>query len=128
MNLATNLKGGVPYQPWAADLVKKRGADLAKDHPNVRCLPRGAVRVLTDDYYKRFFQTPDRLLILTERNMAYRQIFTDGRPPPPDPEPDLERLLRGEVGWGHAGHPNRRFPRRIWGWTPQGTLLPAPPK
>jgi hypothetical protein len=30
---------------------------------------------------------PGRLLILTERNMQYRQIFLDGRPLPPDPNP-----------------------------------------
>ena len=29
----------------------------------------------------------NRLLILTERNMQYRQIFTDGRPLPQDPNP-----------------------------------------
>ncbi len=87
LNIAHNLKGGVPYQPWAADLVKKRKADLAKDDPNVRCMPRGAPRIWTDDYYKRLIQTPDRLIILTERNMQYRQIFTDGRSLPVDPNP-----------------------------------------
>jgi hypothetical protein len=96
MNLARSVKGGPPYQPWAADLVQKRGADLAKDDPNVRCLPRGALRILTDDYYKRFFQTPDRLLILTERNMAYRQIFTDGRPLPVDPNPTWNGYSTGK--------------------------------
>jgi hypothetical protein len=45
------------------------------------------VRVLTDDYYKRFFQAPVRVLILTERNMAHRQIFIDGRALPADPNP-----------------------------------------
>jgi hypothetical protein len=80
LNIARNLKGGLPYQPWAAELVKKRRADNAKDDPNVRCMPRGALRIWTDDYYKRIFQTPDRWIILTERNMQYRQIFTDGRP------------------------------------------------
>src|SRR5207302_1235968 len=30
---------------------------------------------------------PDRIVILTERNMQYRQIFTDGRPLPVDPNP-----------------------------------------
>src|SRR5579884_3689027 len=82
INIAANLKGGLPYQPWTAELVRKRMADLAKDDPNVRCMPRGAPRIWTDDYYKRLIQTPDRLIILTERNMQYRQIFLDGRPLP----------------------------------------------
>ena len=44
LNIARGLKGGLPYQPWAAELVKKRRADNAKDDPNVRCMPRGALR------------------------------------------------------------------------------------
>jgi hypothetical protein len=87
MNLANTLKAGPPYQPWSAELVKKRRADNMKDDPNVRCMPRGALRIWTDDYYKRIVQTPERLLVITERNMQYRQIFTDGRPLPVDPNP-----------------------------------------
>jgi hypothetical protein len=45
------------------------------------------LRIWTDDYYKRIFQVPDRVLVLTERNMQYRQIFMDGRPFPVDPNP-----------------------------------------
>src|SRR6202161_4195631 len=86
-NIARNFKGSLPYQPWAAELVKKRKEDKAKDDPNVRCMPRGALRIWTDDYYKRIFEAPDRVIILTERNMQYRQIFTDGRPLPDDPNP-----------------------------------------
>jgi hypothetical protein len=87
INIAATLKDGPPpYQPWAAELVKKRTADQGSD-PNVHCMPRGSLRILTDDYYKRFIQVPDRLVILTERNMQYRQIFTDGRPFPEDPNP-----------------------------------------
>jgi hypothetical protein len=87
LNIAHNFKGNVPYQPWAAELVKKRKGDNAKDDPNVRCMPRGALRIWTDDYYKRIFQLPDRIIIITERNMQYRQIFMDGRALPPDPNP-----------------------------------------
>jgi len=87
INLAATLKGGnPPYQPWAADLVKQRKADQGAD-PNVHCMPRGAPRIWSDDYYKRIFQVPGRLLILTERNMQYRQIFMDGRPMLDDPNP-----------------------------------------
>ena len=57
MNLARTLKGGLPYQPWAAELVKKRKADNVKDDPNVRCMPRGALRIWTDDYYKRIIRS-----------------------------------------------------------------------
>ncbi len=86
INIAQTLKNPLPYQPWAADLVKKRSVEQGLD-PNVHCMPRGAPRIWTDDYYKRIFMVPGRMLILTERNMQYRQIFTDGRALPKDPTP-----------------------------------------
>jgi hypothetical protein len=85
-NIAASLKSPVPYQPWAAELVKKRSVEQGLD-PNVHCMPRGAPRIWTDDYYKRIFEVPGRVIILTERNMQYRQIFTDGRKFPADPNP-----------------------------------------
>ena len=87
INIAATLKGGnPPYQPWAAELAKKRKGEQGAD-PNVHCMPRGAPRIWTDDYYKRIFEVPGRMLILTERNMQYRQIFLDGRPMLDDPNP-----------------------------------------
>jgi hypothetical protein len=86
MNLAATLEGPLPYQPGVADLVEHRTSSQDED-PNVHCMPRGAPRIWTDDYYKRIFQLSDRVVILTERNMQYRQIFTDGRPLPEDMNP-----------------------------------------
>ena len=113
MNIASNLKGGPPYKPGVADLVKARTRDQVQD-PNVHCMPRGAPRIWTDDYYKRIIQTPERLIILTERNIQYRQIFTRWAASSGGSEPDLERLFHGEVGRRHAGGPNHRVPRRLW--------------
>jgi hypothetical protein len=86
MNIAASLNGALPYKPGVADLVKHRTAAQDED-PNVHCMPRGAPRIWTDDYYKRIFQVTGRLILLTERNMQYRQIFTDGRPLPADQNP-----------------------------------------
>jgi len=86
INIAATLKGGLPYRPGVAELVKRRTAAQDED-PNAHCMPRGAPRIWTDDYYKRIFQVSDRVIILTERNMQYRQIFTDGRPLPKDQNP-----------------------------------------
>ena len=86
INIAATLKDPLPYRPWAAELVKKRTVEQGLD-PNVHCMPRGAPRIWTDDYYKQIFQVPGRVIILTERNMQYRQIFTDGRSLPKDPTP-----------------------------------------
>lgn len=79
--------GQLPYTEWARTLVAKRMADGAKDDPNVHCMPRGMPRLWTDDYYKRIFMTSDRMLMLMERNMQYRQVHMDGRPLPEDPNP-----------------------------------------
>lgn len=96
LNIAASLKDGLPYQPWAADLVKKRRADLSKDDPNTFCMPLGALRIHTDDYYKRYIQIPDRLVIIAERNVTFRQIFTDGRPLPVDPNPTWNGYSSGK--------------------------------
>lgn len=63
-NFGATLPGGLPYQPWAAALVKERMAAFAK-----------------------IIQTPNLVVILSERDVTYRQLFVDGRTLPADPEP-----------------------------------------
>ena len=87
-NLGAKLSGGVPYRPWAAELVKKRSAGLGKDDPVARCQPAGALRLLTYPPPRKILQLPNELVILSERDVTFRQIFTDGRPLPPDPTPN----------------------------------------
>jgi hypothetical protein len=87
VDMGWGLKGGLPYQPWAAELTKKRMAELRKDDPNSQCLPTGIVRMHTAPLYRKIVQTPGVVIILNERQVWYRQIFTDGRPLPPDPVP-----------------------------------------
>ena len=77
----------LPYTDWGKSVVGERMAGGAKDDPNVHCMPRGMPRIWTDDYYKRIYMVPDTMIILTERNMQYRQIHMDGRPLPNDPNP-----------------------------------------
>lgn len=96
INIGWSLKDGLPYQPWAADLVKKRRAENSRDDPQSRCLPRGAVRLYTDGLFKKIIQTPSMLVILNERDAAYRQIFLDGRPLPVDPNPSYNGYSSGK--------------------------------
>ena len=96
INMGWSLKGGLPYQPWAAELVKKRRAANSKDDPQSVCLPRGAMRINTDGLLKKIVQAPGLMLILTERNANYRQIFTDGRPLPVDPNPSWNGYSSGK--------------------------------
>ena len=51
------------------------------------CLPIGIVRLHTMALLKKIVQVPGLLVILNEHNATYRQIFTDGRPLPDDPNP-----------------------------------------
>ena len=82
MNYGWGLKGGLPYQPWAAELTRARSEQNGKDDPGTQCLPIGFLRLLTDGMYRKIVQLPSLLLILNERNTTYRQIFMDGRPLP----------------------------------------------
>lgn len=86
-DIGASLPGGLPYQPWAAELVKKRRADFGRDDPVGRCKAAGALRLLTYPLYRKIIQTPAVTAILSERDVTYRQVFTDGRPLPEDPEP-----------------------------------------
>jgi hypothetical protein len=86
-NLGQDLPGGLPYQPWAAALVKARSADDSRDDPHVRCLPDNPPRAWTLPHLTKAIHTPRLLALLYEVNAMYRQIFIDGRPLPEDPTP-----------------------------------------
>jgi hypothetical protein len=86
-DMNTVVPGGLPYQPWAKELRDKRWADAGKDNPDVGCLPLGILQDLTHQFPRRVVQSPTFIAILTERNMAFRQIFIDGRALPEDPNP-----------------------------------------
>jgi hypothetical protein len=95
-DFAYNLRGGLPYQPWAAALVKQRVADLAKDDPHARCLPPNFPRAFAFPHHQKFIQLPGLLVILDEFNASYRQIFTDARPFPDDPQPSWNGYSSGK--------------------------------
>jgi hypothetical protein len=87
LNLGVDLPGGLPYQPWAADIVKQRKADDSIDDPHVRCLPDSPPRTWNMPHLTKAVHTPKLLILLYEVNAMYRQIFIDGRPLPDDPNP-----------------------------------------
>lgn len=79
---------GVPLQPWAAALYRERRENEGKDNPIARCMPAGVPTI--DDIPTPFklIQTQASIAILYEYNMEYRQIFSDGRSLPNDPNPN----------------------------------------
>jgi hypothetical protein len=87
IDVGWSLPGGLPYLPWARALAKKRTEELRVEDPTSFCLPIGIVRLHTMALLKKIVQTPGLLVILNEHNATYRQIFTDGRPLPVDPNP-----------------------------------------
>jgi hypothetical protein len=94
-DIAAHLPGGLPYQPWAADLIKVRAAANGRDWPHSRCIPLGPTEIHTTPHFRKFVQAPGLLLILHEWNASYRQIFTDGRPLPVDPQPSWNGYSSG---------------------------------
>ncbi len=82
-NIGNNTQGGAPYQPWAADLVKKRMADNSKDNPDAHCLPMGIAQLNAHLYPRKIIQTPKEVLLIYEASgTTVREVFLDGRPLP----------------------------------------------
>jgi hypothetical protein len=88
-DIAKEIKDGLPFQKWAADLVKARRAVNNKDDPDGHCQPLGTVKMHLHPYPRKIIQLPGLMVILYERDTVYRQIFTDGRPLPVDPQPSF---------------------------------------
>jgi hypothetical protein len=83
-NFAAGVKDGLPYQPWAADLVKNRSKEAPFVDPHAHCMPPNFPRAWSFPETEKIFQTPNQLIILHEFNASYRQIFFDGRKLPED--------------------------------------------
>jgi hypothetical protein len=88
--MGASLTGGLPYQPWLAALVKTRTADMGRDDPHIACMPDTFLRAYSLPHLLKFVQVPGLLIMLNELNAGYRQIFTDGRPLPEDPNPSWQ--------------------------------------
>ena len=95
-NIGWSLKDGLPYRPASADLIKTRTPEKRVDDPLAHCLPIGPVRLHTFTGFKKVTQTPGLVAILYEYNATYRQIMTDGRPLPADPNPSWNGYSSGK--------------------------------
>jgi len=117
VNMAADLKPS-EIQPWAEKLYKQRLEDLGKDSPSYRCMPQ--IGPYTSFGMFKILQTPAVIGVLSEGGV-YRQVLTDGRPLPEDPNPtwmgysvghwDEDTLVVENAGfndqtWLDAGHPH----------------------
>ena len=74
-------------QPSAEAVFKERSRRFAADDPQAHCKPLGVPRLDTSPVPIKIVQTPGLMLVLHEIDVAYRQIYTDGRPHTKDPDP-----------------------------------------
>jgi len=136
VNILVDFKPGEsPLRPEFADVVHQRAKET---YPLTRCLPVG---VPADDLLPgpfKIIQTPELILMRNEYENTLRQIYTDGRQPPADPEPlwlgysvgrwDGDTLQVDTVGFNDKGwldgmahphsealHVTERFRRRDFG-------------
>jgi len=87
----------VPLQPWAAELLRRRRYEqLGGGRPSEHCLPHGVVGAMLPNTPFKIAHAPGVTFLLYEQLNQYRQIFTDGRKHPEDPNP---------AWWGYSvGH------------------------
>jgi hypothetical protein len=86
-DISTNVSGGLPMTPWAADVKKKRMASDMKDNPDANCMPMGITQFHMQPQPRKIVQTPKLIVILYEANYGQRLIYMDGRPLPKQGEP-----------------------------------------
>ena len=86
-DLGGNIKGGLPFTPWAAGIRKARESSDAKDNPDANCMPMGITQFHMQPQPRKVVQTPNAIYIIYEANYGLRTIFTDGRRLPPQGEP-----------------------------------------
>ena len=95
-NIGWSLKNGLPYQPWAAKAVQERTEQNGKDDPVTNCRPPSVLQQHTSPQLRKILRLPDLVTILSEFAVGYRQIFTDGRPLPVDPNPSFNGSSSGK--------------------------------
>lgn len=88
-DITRGMKAGetVPFQPWAEKLFRTRVANNAKDDPTSNCIVGGVPRSDFVPYPFKIVETPGLVMVLYEAVHSFRQIFTDGRSLPRDPNP-----------------------------------------
>ena len=86
---ANLLAAGVdaPMLPWAEEVFERRLETHGYDRPMTVCLPHGVPDGITSPYGFKVVQTPAVMIHLYEEFTKFRQIHTDGRQLPVDPNP-----------------------------------------
>jgi hypothetical protein len=93
MNAVSN-RTRPPLTPWgqakfdaAKPLVGPRAVPGVENNPELRCEPDGPPKLLNLPNPFEIVQIPGRVLMFFELGHIWREIWTDGRPLPKDPDP-----------------------------------------
>ena len=120
-DLVQNLTDESIFRPAAEEVFLARVSDFRRDDPVTHCLPGGPSELLGGMF--RMIQSPNMVALLFEGGSGrYRQIYTDGRALPRDPNPtwfgysvgrwDGDTLVVESAGFNdrswldRAGHPH----------------------
>ena len=76
-----------PLRPEAAALFQQRAKTFSNVSPLSHCLPEGMPLVEMAPAPYKIVQMPGLTVMLYERDTTYRQVYTDGRKLPDDPQP-----------------------------------------
>jgi hypothetical protein len=86
LNAAPDLKPQ-DIQPWAATVYKKSADNYRNDTDGINCLPPGPKTATSVGPPVKIVQTPGLVILLYEYQTLFRQVFTDSRELPKDPNP-----------------------------------------
>jgi hypothetical protein len=114
IDLFSDLKPeDMPFRPAAAELFRQRLKNFTKLSPISHCLPEGMPMIETAPAPYKIVQTPGAMFMLYERDTTYRQVYTDGRKLPDDPQPswlgysigkwDGDSLVVDSIGFNDRG-------------------------
>ena len=90
----------IPFQPWAEALFRERLNRNGAGAPSERCLPTGVPEAMLEPPPFKIAQMKGLTIILFESFGRFRQIHTDGRPAPVDPNPSVG-IFNRKVGQRH---------------------------
>jgi hypothetical protein len=114
INILTDFKPGQePLLPAAAAAFRDRAPEFSRVSPLSHCLPEGMPLLDMAPAPFKIVQTPGLTLMLYERDTTYRQVYTDGRKLPQNPQPiwlgysvgkwDGDTLVVDSIGFNDRG-------------------------
>jgi len=114
INIFFDFKPGEePLRTAAAEAFRQRSRNFTNASPISHCLPEGMPMVEMAPAPYKLVQTPGVTFLLYERDTTFRQVYTDGRSLPDDPQPawlgysvgkwDGDALVVDTIGFNDRG-------------------------